>query len=308
MKDLNLLLFFEALWRDRSVTLAAENLNLSQGAVSTALKRLRTEYGDKLFAQVGRRMEPTSYAEAIAPQLLEALAMIRATGEERDEFDPLTSTRTFTIRTRDIGEVVCFPTLIRFLREVAPGVKIRSVSPSLKDTMAGLASSQIDIALGFMPALETGIHSTPLFAQDYVCVMRAGHPASLVEMTPELFLAQDHMLVENSGSGHLQLERALIKAGARHQIKVRHPQYLSAPWLLTGTDLIWTAPAILAEILCRSFPLVVTPLPIKIPGFEIAIYWHERAHQDPANKWFRSILVNLFKNEERLRPARAPAP
>lgn len=302
MKDLNLLLFFEALWRDRSVTIAAENLDLSQGAVSTALKRLRLEYGDKLFAQVGRRMEPTSHAEMIAPQLLEALAMVRASGAERAHFDPLTSTRTFTIRTRDIGEVVCFPTLLKFLNQAAPGVKVRSVFLPMKETMAGLASGQIDIAMGFLPGLETGIHSTTMGSQGYVCVMRAGHPVAATKMSTELFLEQDHLLVENSGSGHLELERALIKAGARNKIKVRHPQYLSAPWLITGSDLIWTAPASLAEILSRSFPLVITELPIKLPAFEIAIYWHERYHQDLANKWFRGVLTNLFQKNEGRRP------
>jgi DNA-binding transcriptional LysR family regulator len=297
MKDLNLLLFFEALWRDRSVTAAAESLDLSQGAVSTALKRLRLEYGDKLFAQVGRRMEPTSHAEMIAPQLLDALALVRATGAERTYFDPRTSTRTFTIRTRDIGEVVCFPTLIQYLREAAPGVQIRSVFPPMKETVAGLASGHIDIALGFLPSLETGIHATPLYTQDYVCVMRAGHPAAGAKMTQEQFFELEHLLVENSGSGHRELERALIRAGARHKIKVRQTQYLSAPWLLTGTDLIWTAPAILADILSRTFPLAITELPIKLDDFGIAIYWHERYHQDPANKWFRGVLTNLFQKK-----------
>lgn len=295
MKDLNLLVFFEALWRDRSVTIAAENLDLSQGAVSTALKRLRLEYGDVLFAQVGRRMEPTSHAEVIAPQLLEALSLVRATGGERTSFDPKTSTRTFNIRTRDIGEVVCFPKLIQFLKQAAPGVKVRSVFAPMKETMAGLANGQIDIALGYLPALETGIHSTTLFSQNYVCVMRAGHPAAAAKMTTEVFLAQEHLLIENGGSGHLQLERELIKAGARQKIKVRHPQYLSAPWVILGTDLIWTAPAILAETLSRTFPLVITEVPIKLPSFEIATYWHERYHKDPGNKWFRSVLANLFQ-------------
>lgn len=305
MKDLNVLLFFEALWRDRSVTLAAESMDLSQGAVSTALKRLRLEYGDKLFTQVGRRMEPTSLATQIAPHLLEALSLVRATGGDRTYFDPQTSPRTFTIRTRDIGEVVCFPPLMQFLKTAAPGVKLRSVFPSIKETMAGLAGGQIDFALGFLPALETGIHSTTLFAQDYSCVMRTGHPAAAEEMTPELFYEQEHLLVENSGSGHLLIERALANAGARQQIKVRHPQYLSAAWLVASSDLVWCAPTVLAEILSRQFPLVVTQMPIALPSFEVAIYWHERYHQDPANKWFRDVMVKLFQQAERRRPKRS---
>jgi DNA-binding transcriptional LysR family regulator len=252
-------------------------------------------------------MEPTARAEAIAPQLLDALTMIRSCGAERPVFEPSGSTRTFTIRTRDIGEAICYPAMLRRLAQVAPGVGLRSVSLPIKETVAGLANGAIDVALGFLPALEAGIHSTPLFSQEYVCVMRSGHPAARLEMTAELFLAQEHILVENAGSGHLQLERALVRAGARHRIRVRHPQYLSAPWLLASSDLVWTAPAALAELLRRHFPLAVRPLPIDLPGFEVAVYWHDKAHQDPANKWLRGVLVDLFQSHQRpARPAARP--
>ena len=112
VKDLNLLYVFEAMWRDRSVTDAAEQLGLTQAAVSASLKRLREEYGDKMFTLVGRRMEPTPLAVELAPQLLDALAMVRKTRVERGRFDPLTARRMFTVRTRDIGEVVCMPHIL----------------------------------------------------------------------------------------------------------------------------------------------------------------------------------------------------
>jgi DNA-binding transcriptional LysR family regulator len=294
MKDLNLLYAFEALWRDRSVTVAAERLGLTQAAVSASLKRLRGEYDDKLFTLVGRRMEPTPLAEDLAPQLLDALAMIRKTGVERARFDPATARRMFTVRTRDIGEVVCFPRVLAALGQVAPGVRLRTLFRPIPETMAGLASGQIDFALGFLPSLETGIHRRLLFKQHYVCVMRKTHPLAGKKLTPARFSGSDHLLVEYSGSGHILLERALVEAGARNRIRVRLPQYLSAPHFVIGSDLLWSVPAILAETLASHYDLAISQHPLDLPEFEVFLYWHDRYHRDPANKWLRDLVVQQF--------------
>ncbi|MFS8977891.1 LysR family transcriptional regulator [Cupriavidus necator] len=292
MKDLNLLYIFEALWRDRSVTGAAESLGLTQAAVSSALKRMRAEYGDKLFTLVGRRMEPTPYTTTIAQQLLDALAMVRNTFVEEAKFDPLTSRRLFTVRTRDIGEVVHLPALMQKLQVEAPYIKMRTVFKPIDETLSGLSNGRIDFALGFLPSLETGIHRRQLFKQYYVCVMRKGHPLAEQELTTELFCEQQHLLVETSGSGHKALEKALIDAGARHQIRMRLPQYLSAPHFIIASDLLWCAPAILVKTLMPHFALITKPMPLQLPDFDIGIYWHDRYHRDPGNKWLRDFIVN----------------
>ena len=291
MKDLNLLYVFEALWRDRSVTVAAENLGLTQAAVSSALKRLREEYGDKMFTLAARKMEPTPFAASVAHELLDALAVIRKAAIYEVAFDPSTARRQFTIRTRDIGEVVCFPRLMQELAPIAPHIKLRSVFRPIEETLAGLASGRIDFALGFLPSLETAIHRRVLFHQHYVCVMRAGHPLAHQKLTLKKFCEQQHLLVEYSGSGHQLLERALAEAGVRRQIKVRLPQYLSAPHFVISSDLLWCAPAVLAQTLAQHYPLVTCPLPIALPEFEIALYWHDRYHRDPASRWLREFIV-----------------
>lgn len=292
MKDLNLLYVFEAMWRDRSVTLAAENLGVTQAAVSSALKRMRQEHSDKMFAQVGRRMEPTPYAVAVSHQLLTALAMVRAASSTPAPFDPATSRRQFTIRTRDVGEVVCFPKIFRKVAQEAPTVRLRTAFQPIDDTIGGLASGRLDLALGFLPSLETSIHRRPLFVQHYVCVMRAQHPLAKRRLTREMLRNLDHLLVEYSGSGHLVIERALIHAGARNRIKMRLPQYLSAPHLIISSDLVWCAPVELAQTLAEHYPLIIKPMPLELPSFEIALYWHDRFHQDPANIWLRELIIS----------------
>lgn len=239
-------------------------------------------------------MEPTPLATDLAPQLLDALSMVRKTGADRGRFDPTTARRMFTVRTRDIGEVVCFPRILAALGQSAPGIRLRTVSRPLPETVSGMASGQIDLALGFLPALEAGIHRRHLFMQHYVCVMRSGHPLAEAELTPERFAQSEHLLVEYAGSGHVQLERALVESGARSRIRVRLPQYLAAPHFVISSDLLWSVPAVLAETLSAYYPLITRPHPLPLPEFEIGLYWHDRYHRDPANKWLRDFVVQQF--------------
>jgi DNA-binding transcriptional LysR family regulator len=161
----------------------------------------------------------------------------------------------------------------------------------IAETLNEMASGLIDLSLGYLPALETGIHRRRLFAQRYVCVMRTDHPIAGADLTLKLFKTQEHVLTEYSGSGHILLERALTQAGLRDRIKVRLPQYLSAPYFVANSNLLWSVPAILAERLAQHFPLLIKQHPLQLPDFEIALYWHERYHRDPTNKWLRDFIA-----------------
>ncbi|NWE77786.1 LysR family transcriptional regulator [Pseudomonas yamanorum] len=298
MKDLNLLYTFEALWRDHSVSIAAQNLGVTQAAVSSSLKRMRQDYGDKLFALVGRRMEPTPFCVQIAPRLLESLALVRDASSQMISFDPQPCRKTFTIRMRDVGEVVCLPPMLAELFAAAPKTRVHTVGGTMDETLNGLSTGRIDLAVGFMPTLQTDIHRSTVFTQHYVCAMRSDHPLAAHPLTLEQFSTQEHLLVEAGGSGHQILERALIDTGGRDCIKVRIPQYLSAPHLLLGSNMVWTVPSALGQTLARFFPLVIHPLPLEIPPFEIDLYWHDRFHRDPENKWFRELVGRVLRSQQ----------
>jgi DNA-binding transcriptional LysR family regulator len=290
MKDLNLLLVFEALWLDRSVTGAGERLGVSQAAVSSSLKRLRDDYHDKMFTLVGRKMQPTPLATSMAQTILDALNLVRRTRREPEAFNPETASRMFVVRTRDIGEIVCFPDLMAKLSTIAPKISLRTVMKPLDETVAGLANGQIDLALGFLPSLEAGIHKKILFNQHYVWVMRKGHSLERSKLSPAMLRSQQHLLVESSGSGHTAIEKTLIKLSGKDSIKVRMPQYLSAPHFIINSDLLWIAPEPLARALAKNFPLVIKSITVDLPEFEVALYWHERYHADTGNKWLREFI------------------
>ncbi|MFO0127987.1 MAG: LysR family transcriptional regulator, partial [Pseudanabaena sp.] len=99
--DLNLLVAFEALIEQRSVTKAAEKLQIGQPAMSASLNRLRGLFDDDLFVRLGRQMHPTVKAQAIAPSILAALQQIRHTITSSQSFDATNSDRNFNIGSAD---------------------------------------------------------------------------------------------------------------------------------------------------------------------------------------------------------------
>ncbi|SER72786.1 DNA-binding transcriptional regulator, LysR family [Pseudomonas sp. NFACC02] len=298
MKDLNLLYTFEALWRDHSTSIAAQNLGVTQSAVSGSLKRLRQSYGDRLFTLVGRRMEPTPFCVQIAGPLLESLNLIRAAERQRVDFDPARCRETFTFRMLDVGEVVCLPPILRQLALHAPLARLNTVGGAMDETLTGLATGRVDLALGYLPSLQTDIHRLPVFSQHYVCAIRREHRLADQELTLSRYLACDHVVVETVGISNQAVERALVDAGGRGCIRMRVPHHLSSAHLVLQSDMVWTLPVALGRTLAQFYPLVIKPVPLHIPSFDIDLYWHDRFHRDPLNKWLREMVSGVLKRQQ----------
>jgi len=160
--DLNLLVIFLQLFRDRRVTTAAEALDLSQPGVSSALNRLRRLLGDELFYRTGRGMQPTPYAEELAEPIEEALALIRQTVNQRSAFDPLTSSRRFVIGMTDVGEIYFVPSLMRIISKLAPGVTISTVRNSRVNLKVEMEDGLVDLAIGLLPDLSKDLNPCSL--------------------------------------------------------------------------------------------------------------------------------------------------
>jgi hypothetical protein len=138
--DLNLLVLFDALLRERSVTRAAAEVGLSQGAMSHGLNRLRTFFEDPLFIKTSAGMQPTEKAVLLGTTVTEVMTALRQRVVSQARFDPASARRTFVISMTDMGELVFLPPLIRRLRKVAPDCAVRSVQVPLEQIEATLAA------------------------------------------------------------------------------------------------------------------------------------------------------------------------
>lgn len=296
--DLNLLLVFNQLLLDRSVSASADKLGLTQPAVSNALKRLRTVLKDELFLRTSRGMEPTPYALHLAEPVIYALNALQTAFTTRDSFDPLTSQRNFQLAMNDIGEMLFMPPLMVALSKLAPQVRVSTVRPYAGNLKEDMESGTVDLALGLLPHLQTGFFQRRLFRHRYVCVFRKGHPVAKSPMTLKQFSELEHVGVVAANSGHGEVDGLLERAGIKRHMRLVVPHFIAVGHILQSTDLISTLPERFAERCELPFGLVSSPHPARLPDIAINLFWHAKFNRDPANMWLRQLLVELFADSE----------
>lgn len=291
--DLNLLRVFDAVLRERSVTVAARRLGLTQPAVSNALARLRALFADDLFVRTAGGMDATPFARELSEPVRQALALLESALAHGPGFDPATSTRAFRFYMSDLGQVEFLPPLVERAQQVAPGVRLEAVAMEVEDIGDALAAGSLDLAVGFLPGLGPPVRRLPLFRDPYVCLVRADHPAAGERFSRKAFRQASHALVSYKG-GHRVIEEALERAGLARRIALRVPHFTVVPMVLERTDLVLTLPSKVAKVYQRQGRFKVLPPPVPIPPADVAAHWHERFERDPGSRWLREIVQALF--------------
>lgn len=293
--DLNLLVVFHQLLREGSVSRAAVALDLSQPAVSNALRRLRRLLGDELFVRTPQGVAPTPYAQSLAEPVAQALQGLHRALNVRASFDPVTSLRCYTLALTDVGEIYFLPVLMDTLAREAPGVTLRCVPVGESRLRDDMASGQVDLALGWLPPVEAGFMQQALFRQRYVALMRQGHPlATQAKLGAAAYRRANHVRVVSSGTGHSQVDEALDRLGMTGHIQLSVPHYVALGHVLASADLVATVPERLAERVSAPFGLVSRPLTVKLPTSTICQLWHKHLQRDPGHQWLRGRIASLF--------------
>ena len=293
--DLNLLLVFEALMAERSVTNAAVSLGLTQSALSHSLARLRKMYGDPLFVRTPRGVQPTAQAQLIAEPLSRSLATIRATVEQRPSFDPLHETRTFRILMTDVGAIHFLPRLIGYLNKNAPGVAIETVQLPLDQYKAALQNGLVDLAVTLTLPAEGGLYQQSILEDQYVAVVAVGHPRMRRKPSLEQYLREQHVRVSLPGWTSHPIDEALRQAGVARKTQLTVSQYLTLPPILATTDLVATIPKSIFIAMRGYEDLSAFALPFEIAPLVVRQFWHERKHGDPGLAWLRQSISRLFR-------------
>lgn len=292
--DLNLLVVFEAVLAEGSISRAAGRLDLSQPAVSNALARMRKATGDRLFVRLGNAVVPTPYAQGIAGPIRQALAGIRNSLAESRGFDPATSERSFALYVTDLGEAYFLPTLLARLSAIAPGVRIRTLPMPTEAAQEALKSGEVDLAIGNLPDFRAGFYQQRLFPDHYVCAVRRKHPAIGQRLSARQFAAASHAIAMPAGTGHGVILRTLMEHGLEDRIVLQVQNFLVLPNIVATTDLLAIVPHSVGSQLSRHIDVKLLPLPIPIPPFVIKQCWHERFHDDAGNRWLRQQFAELF--------------
>jgi DNA-binding transcriptional LysR family regulator len=294
--DLNLLLVFDALATERSVTQAAAKIGLSQPALSNALARLRTLFGDPLFERTGGQMQPTPRSRQLLAPFSEAIAKLREALETQTAFRPEASEREFLIETNDYAESLLLAPVVQRLQRDAPSVAVRTVRTDYLfiPPVDGLQSGELDLAIGFFgdtPRSHSGLLIKRLLSGRLVCILRLAHPRANRKFTLRTFAEIPHVRVLYPRNEHLGSIDAILRSrGLSRRIAVTVPHYLAIPAIVAKSNLLGVVPERLARREARALRLKIFDPPIALPDITIMMTWHERLQFDRAHSWFRDCI------------------
>jgi len=292
--DLNQLVLFQQLMVERRVSKVAENLGLTQPAVSNTLAKLRRQFNDELFVRTPAGMMPTPFAEQLAEPIGYALSMIHSGLNQHRAFDPAMVKRTITVSMSDIDEIVFLPVLIDRLRREAPGISLNTVRNSATNLRDDMEAGRVDLAIGPLPQLKAGFFQRRLFRQRHVCLFRKGHPMDRMRLSLADFKTAEHLTVISAGTGYGMADELIRRAGIERNVRLTIPHFVSVGHILRRTDLVATVTERLAMGLAEPFGLVFRPLPIDLPEIVINVFWHAKVHRSPSHQWLRTIMFELF--------------
>lgn len=292
--DLNLLRVFDAVYRHRSVSRAAEELGLSQPAASQAVTRLRLLLGNALFERVHGGMRPTPRAERLAVVVRAALAALEVGLGEAQSFDPLQAQQVFRLHLSDIGEARFLPSLMSALHAQAPGVRIETLPLPLADIADALDRGTLDAAIGFLP----GVHSTQssvLLHDHYSVMLRSQHPLLKTRRGTKLALAQLRQLEFVAVRSHSETLRILQALELTDRIRLSAAHFLAVPSIVSQTDLAVVMPHELAAGFARDGGYALLDAELPDHRFAVSLHWSRRFAQEPAKVWLRQCIEALFR-------------
>lgn len=294
--DLNLLRVFEAIYRDSSVSKAADQLGVSQSAVSNALNRLRYQLDDPLFVRTSQGMEPTPKAAQLSEALLQGMTTIRSALSQGATFNPMTSARRFTLLMTDVGEVAFLPVILSRLAREAPHVDLTVLEHGLERYEELLDNGTADLAIGRI-ALSEALVSETIHSAPFVVLMMRDHPlldrdaAGQPRLEYRNYLAAPHVLVRPRGATGDPVSEALGADARERRIALSIPHATALPSVVENTSLIATIPSVCAKYLVANSSLITVPPPFEIAQTYVQQWWHKRNSRDPGHRWLRQAFA-----------------
>ena len=283
--DLTLLLVFLGLLRHRKAVAVADELGLTQSAISQCLRRLRDVFGDPLFLRRPHGMEPTAIALALETPLTHAVETLRGALGQTRAFDPASATGVVRIAALDSEQAWLIPALAARLRHLAPGLTLSVLPLGRLQAVDALIDGRIDFFFGLLPDRPETISAKALYDEGYLV---AGLPASL-PMAPSLSLdgytSADHVLVSPGGDLTGIVDAELERVGRSRCVVLGLPAFLPALAAVRASRALVTLPGRIARAFAPGFGLVTARPPLPLRGFDVSTYWHRRNDHDPRLTW-----------------------
>lgn len=294
--NLNLFRVMLAVADTGSTIEAGKQLNLSQSAVSHALKRLREMLGDPLFVKNGRHLVMTAHARNILPRVRGALESLSSSALQSTPFDPAHSGMTFQCGLRDALEYMLMPLLMRRARQNQWQVRFHVHRVAGEDIESSILAGTLDMAIGLNYPTGEQIASRELLREQHSVMLGPNHPAfASARLSLQDYLDSAHVLVTLS-----EHERGMIDQGLRHlggrqrQVALHCEHYHAAAQVVAETDLLLTMPRSYARSLAKLHGNRLLPLPFNCESISVRAYWRKSLTEEPYMIWLMTELHSLL--------------
>jgi DNA-binding transcriptional LysR family regulator len=293
--DLNLLFTFDALLRHRSVTRAAQHLDVTQSAVSHALRKLRTFFDDPLFVKGGEGVVPTDRARALARGVRQVVDVAREMLLVEAGFNPATAHRTVTLCMSDMGEMSLLPFFVERLRDAAPHCRVRAVSLPAPEIERALQTGDVDLLLSGPMKVAPGILHQRIFTHALAVIASKLSPVDR-PLTIERYASLEHVAVASTRSDLNLRNPTWRKLNVAPTVYLTTPHVTAIPWILArNPTLLATVPLYLARTFSENGTVRILETDFTLPKFPIHQYWHRQFGADRFNIWFRRLVSQLVR-------------
>lgn len=291
--DLNLLVTFEVLMTEGSVTRAAARLSRTPSAISHSLARLREQVGDPLLVKTGSGMKPSPFAESLVAEVRPILRSIQRIVTPPAAFDPATSTRLFRAAIADFAPTL-LPRVLADVQRQAPSVTIEWLAPSAA-TIAAVADAQIDLSLvESRTQTPDGTRRADAGELAVMTFARKGHPA-IATWGAAAWTRWPHIVVQLGERVRSQVEIAAQRQGVERTIGATVPNFSQIPALLSQTNLLATMTPLVMDGVMDRFDLVALEAPMPIAPSAFSFIWSFRLENDPGSRWFRDLVMRTYQ-------------
>lgn len=291
--DLNLLVALDALIKERHVTRAAEQVGISQPAMSSSLARLRIMFGDDLLVRVGREYHLTALATELREPIQQLIQLAEETVQRRPHFDPARDRRHFTIVASDYAAYMLLQPLLKRVAREAPGISLQIRS----DTRGDHVKTNSDLNLGLFPSpdpLDMELPNEVLLQDRWVCAVWSGNKRVGKTISLEQYISLPHVVygrgLNDMGS---VAERAVRNIAGERHVQASAEGFFLLPFMLSETDLVAFVHERLGRKLADAAEIRLVEPEFETPPVAEAMYWHTRNASDPAHVWLRDMLREI---------------
>lgn len=309
--DINFLVVFEAIYRERNQSKAGKRLNLSQPAVSNSLNKLRSIFNDRLFVKTIEGMQPTPKAEKLAPLIHDVIIRLKSIFSEFSEFQSESSKQIFRLSMSDYSEFVILPNLLNRLEKSAPKVQVQVHHTKLNERHRFLSTGKLDLAVfshysqnfkqdKFNNQFSTteDLYQGKLFDERVVVIARKNHPKINGDISLKLFLKLQHAVIflHKDTFPVDSVDQRLFELGEKRKITFMTQRTSTLAEVISKTNLIGTIVERYAKSYSILHDLQVLKLPFEMSTFQMTLYWHARVNHDPANIWLRNEFISVCQS------------